>query len=215
MKHLITCFALGIACAAGAQTGLVEFPYNPDADNDDIIGVNDLLELLSLFGGEFAEENLYLNELESAAIYQVAGNWSYGGCMAECAKLPSGKWTMIDLQTWSEFQLQIPSNTYMWLSDEDLRRIQMNTSYPFPYIDNSGVIGWGEGTPSEKCFCETHERPKVEYSYCSGSSIQSCANDKVADGWYPLSGISSHQNGAGTSSGSAQLIYQAFWRWAE
>ncbi|HAS35760.1 MAG TPA: hypothetical protein DCS15_04685 [Flavobacteriales bacterium] len=42
MKHFITCLALGIACAAGAQTGLVEFPYNPDADNDDIIGVNDL-----------------------------------------------------------------------------------------------------------------------------------------------------------------------------
>ncbi len=47
MKHLMTLLALVVAVTAGAQTGLVEFPYNPDADNDDIIGVNDLLELLS------------------------------------------------------------------------------------------------------------------------------------------------------------------------
>ena len=73
MKHLITCLALGIAFAAGAQTGLVQFPYNPDADNDDIIGINDLLELLSLFGGEFSEESLFLNESETSAIYLIEG----------------------------------------------------------------------------------------------------------------------------------------------
>ena len=54
----MTLMALAFAFTAGAQTGLVEFPYNPDADNDDIIGVNDLMELLSFFGNEFTDENL-------------------------------------------------------------------------------------------------------------------------------------------------------------
>ena len=53
MKYFLTCLALGIAFAAGAQTGLVEFPYNPDSDGDSQIGVPDLLTLLSLFGESF------------------------------------------------------------------------------------------------------------------------------------------------------------------
>ena len=57
MKHLITCLALGIAFAAGAQTGLVEFPYNPDADNDDMIGTVICLTFEPCWM-EFSEEGL-------------------------------------------------------------------------------------------------------------------------------------------------------------
>ena len=64
MKHLITCLALVLPSAAGAQTGLVEFPYNPDADNDDLIGTVDLLALLSLYNSEFSEEDVYLSSDE-------------------------------------------------------------------------------------------------------------------------------------------------------
>ena len=99
--------ALCVAFAGGAQTGLVEFPYNPDADNDDIIGVNDLLELLSLFGSEFAEESLYVNDSNTAAVYHVEGSWKYGMCEAKCRELPSGKWRMIDYDTWAEFYLEV------------------------------------------------------------------------------------------------------------
>lgn len=59
-----------------------------------------------------------------------------------------------------------------------------------------------------QCFCYTRERPKVEYSYCAGGDITACANQKVADGWYQLEGISATTLSMGT-------IYQAFWRWAE
>jgi hypothetical protein len=67
-----------------------------------------------------------------------------------------------------------------------------------------------------KCYCAAHELPKVEYSYCEGSDIQECAEDKVTNGWLPLNGVSSHHlyPGGGTLS-NYQYKVQAFWRWAE
>ena len=54
MKHLITCLALGIACAAGAQgTTIHEYPWNPDWNNDNYVGSSDLTGFLSAFGSEF------------------------------------------------------------------------------------------------------------------------------------------------------------------
>ena len=58
----MTLLALVVAVTAGAQTGLVEFPYNPDADNDDIIGTADLLALLSLYGSEFSAYTLSFDQ---------------------------------------------------------------------------------------------------------------------------------------------------------
>ena len=46
MKYLLTCLALGIAFAAGAQFS----SWNPDYDEDGLIGASDLLALLSVFG---------------------------------------------------------------------------------------------------------------------------------------------------------------------
>ena len=215
--------ALCVAFAAGAQTGLVEFPYNPDADNDDIIGVNDLLELLSLFGGEFAEESLYLNDSNTAAVYHIEGSWKYGLCEAKCRDLPSGKWRMIDYETWAEFYLEVEqmciagTNT-AWLRETPVQP-PANSSSNLPSIygdyDDKGRLTFFPNTTNCTCVCETHERPKVEYSYCEGGDIQSCAEVKVADGWYPLSGITSNPSFNGSSDHSTQKVYQAFWRWAE
>ena len=79
-------------------------------------------------------------------------------------------------------------------SEDDFGRTDMHTMY-----DNVG------------CYCATHERPKVEYSYCEGSNIQECADSKVAEGWYPLGGISYSYMGSGGWNRNSQ----AFWRWAE
>ncbi len=92
MKHLMTLMALVVAVTAGAQTGLVEFPYNPDSDGDDLIGTVDLLDLLALYGLEFSEEDLYLNDDSTTAIY-YAGNMPYFPCLENCSTLP-GKWKL-------------------------------------------------------------------------------------------------------------------------
>ena len=44
MKHLMTLMALVVAVTAGAQ----DCAYNPDTDGDNLIGVTDVLQVLSL-----------------------------------------------------------------------------------------------------------------------------------------------------------------------
>ena len=54
MKHLMTLIALVVAVTAGAQgTTIYEYPWNPDSNNDNLIGVDDLLDFLPVFGDEF------------------------------------------------------------------------------------------------------------------------------------------------------------------
>jgi hypothetical protein len=46
--------ALVVAVNAGAQgTTIYEYPWNPDSNNDNLIGVDDLLDFLPVFGDEF------------------------------------------------------------------------------------------------------------------------------------------------------------------
>ena len=68
MKYLLTSLVLGIAFAAGAQTAQIDLPYNPDADEDSLIGTTDLLPLLALFGGEFEPDEILFNDV---ALVQV------------------------------------------------------------------------------------------------------------------------------------------------
>lgn len=55
MKHLLALMALCVAFAAGAQVS--NDAYDPDADGDNNIGVNDLLALLSLFGENDSDDD--------------------------------------------------------------------------------------------------------------------------------------------------------------
>lgn len=218
MKHLITCLALGIAIATGAQTGLVEFPYNPDADNDDIIGVNDLMALLGLYATEFSEEALYLNDDETSALFWT-GVQNFAMCKATCSDLP-GRWKMINMDDWSHFHNEVESvdsgNLFAWLSN--LEYSKEDDGFPLLAISRADAGGWPKGGiatiglgDNTNCFCATHERPKVEYSYCRGEYptdpfFQTCADENVENGWYPLGGI---------EVDAGQDAHQAFWRWAE
>ena len=50
----MTLIALVVAVTAGAQgTTIHEYPWNPDSNNDNLIGVDDVMGLLSVFGDEF------------------------------------------------------------------------------------------------------------------------------------------------------------------
>ncbi len=68
MKHFLTLVAMCLAFAVGAQTAQIDLPYNPDADEDSLIGTTDLLPLLALFGGEFEPDEILFNDV---ALVQV------------------------------------------------------------------------------------------------------------------------------------------------
>ena len=224
MKYFLTCLALGIAFAAGAQTGLVEFPYNPDADNDDLIGTEDLLALLSLYGSEFSEEDLYVNDDSTTAIY-YAGSMMFSDCFRNCSQLPSN-WKIPSAEQIMQFDLSMLDNYVSWLDGPMSYHTGTTSTKHYTIITgDAGGGNLGRITFEDydldyiNCYCYTEERPKVEYSYCEGTDIQSCADAKVSDGWYPLGGIVTHENLSYSSNGyqydGSTHHTQAFWRWAE
>ena len=86
MKHLLTAIACCLAVAGSAQT------WNPDADFDNVIGVEDLMALLSVFGTEWTAEYPQDPEYDLAAYN--AGMMELFDCVRECnsngAKVISG-----------------------------------------------------------------------------------------------------------------------------
>ena len=60
-KHMLI---LATASAALSATAQVTLPYNPDGDANGLIGVTDLQDLLSTYGGEFAPGTIMVNAVE-------------------------------------------------------------------------------------------------------------------------------------------------------
>ena len=63
MKHLLTIISCLLALNLSAQEVVVEYPYNPDFENDGNVGVEDLLQLLSSFGMAFEVGELTIDEV--------------------------------------------------------------------------------------------------------------------------------------------------------
>ena len=214
MKHFMTALVCLFAMNMSAQTGFVEFPYNPDSDNDDIIGIEDLMGLLSLYGSEFSEEGLYLSTDSTDALYHT-GSMYYPQCYKSCNDLP-GNWHIptrdemykhdLASLTGTGCFIQADVSGYGDLSPEYHRT--MFVGYASSNSNNGRMTSDGYNY-QRQCYCAAHERPNVEYSFCEGVEIfEVCAQEKVAAGWYPL-------------GGNSQISYygphklQAFWRWAE
>ena len=199
--------------------GPVEFPWNPDSDGDDFIGVNDLMALLGEFDSVFSEEALYLSEDSTSAMYD-AGTLKFLECQIACNNLP-GRWSIPKLN-----EVHVVGQE-MWLNSSIGDMIAEN---PF-FIASSGNFSRGPASYALGCFCVTKERPKVEYTYCDGGdpsdeTFTQCINEKLAEGWYPLSGFPNHYDyhGYGSAGGQSNSDYRvhtvknthaSFWRWAE
>ena len=213
MKHLTTLLTLLLSCSMHAQ-GPVEFPWNPDADGDDFIGVNDLMALLGEFDSVFSEEALYLSEDSLSAMYEVGGPINFIQCQLACNNLP-GRWKMPQLN-----EILFVADNFMWLETQPGGMKIVNNQLQPTYLSPNGSIWQVDASQVRHCFCVTKERPKVEYSYCSvpsdGNNVvgvqqfvddfQACCDAKVQEGWYPLGGM---------ARGAVEDQSQAFWRWAE
>lgn len=219
-----------MAFTTAAQAQFPYLPYNPDENSDGLIGVADLQGLLALYSQEFSGATLSNNG--NIAVVEVGNGLSYYSCSAQCASLP-GPWSIVDDNT---VGLVLPD-------------LQMNGGYAWfkagtssgEYSSGQGITPSGEtgpGTPvltdnAYRCFCYAKQRPRVEYSYCSGGdpteeAFNQCISEKLAEGWYPLSGFPTardrqHATGAqayNVSNGVGASPYQAqthasFWRWEQ
>jgi hypothetical protein len=227
MKHSLIACALFFCGVINAQTGFVEFPYNPDSDGDDFIGITDLLSLLSLYESEFSEEGLFLASDSTEALYYT-GNKTYAQCHKSCNDLP-GKWWIPNYSDILLFDLNLSvippgGNLIAWIdsylpSHQPLNAGQSRSviagvqdgMYSSPTPQDNGTIVVIDSKTINGCACFTRERPRVEYVLCQGSTagdpnFESCIMNKTSEGWYP--------------SGSVQISpsnnhIQAFWRWRE
>ena len=102
MKHLLTAIACCFALAGSAQS---EWPWNPDADYDNVIGVEDLMALLSVFSSEFVLDlpgsepyTLALAHSGSKGLLECLGHChSIGGHVARSEEIMVFDSTIVDL----------------------------------------------------------------------------------------------------------------------
>ena len=93
----MTLMALVVAVTAGAQDWI---PWNPDADFDNVIGVNDLMELLSVYGSEFV---LDVPDSEPYTLaLQPAGHMKYWECESYCYGIGGHVATWVELNLYPD-----------------------------------------------------------------------------------------------------------------
>jgi len=196
-----------------AQTP-VEFPYNPDFDGDDFIGVLDLVELLALYETTFSEENLYLSEDSSGAVINL-GQMAYPQCAYQCSNLP-GKWRVALLEdlgmVWDSLLTIAPGISWLGGTGSQLEISYVSTTPTSTMYVPTAINGMIASSSSQNhCLCAIREMKPVEVSYCTGNYAMSgsfelpCVDEKLSEGWLPLGGLSI-SSGKGT---------QTFWRWAQ
>jgi len=148
MKHLLALMALCVAFAAGAQT------WNPDADFDNVIGVEDLMALLSVFGTEWTEEYPQNPEYDLAAYY--AGELDLFDCIDSC-RVNNGK--VISINEYSAFRDSIDvaiGHTAAALCG--LGYGGSNSYYNEAWFSTSSRFGYGRIR-------------RGGYGYCNGSTV--------------------------------------------
>ena len=105
MKHLLTAIACCLAVAGSAQTF---YPWNPDSDNDNIIGVEDLMSLLSVFGDEFTLEADSIFEF-TYSLYD-AGELNRYQCVSRCKAIGGRIPLSSELMMWDSTLMDLPFN---------------------------------------------------------------------------------------------------------
>ena len=213
MKHLMTLVALLVSTAAVAQ--IPTLPWNPDGNDDQYIGLPDLLDLLTVYGQEF-ENAVLSNDSSSALIF--TGVLQFPVCCQSCDELP-GHWDVANYRevgpVWDEIRA---SEEDTWFGDQSYS----GTSYQVLYWKSLPVnpaYAYLDGPTREldagkRCYCVAKQLPRVEYSVCASSSnnsfrtaasIEACCQQKVSEGWLPLGGTAE----------SDYTVSQAFWRFAQ
>ena len=218
MKTSFTTLLLMVGFGTFAQVNF-NLPYNPDANGDGLIGVADLQGLLATYGSEF-ENAIVAGDGESAIMDM--GNMGYAQCQYACQKMP-GYWTLPDAADLTPvFPLVENMGIFQfWLKEKSDAAIIIDGLVGVPmlqYHSPGNLLAGGAGGShlvyetnifvAKNCYCSTKQLPRVEYTYCEGTSIQTCANGLASEGWYPVGGAMKHN-----SEGENKI--QAFWRWAQ
>jgi len=186
MKHLMTLLALVVAVTAGAQTAT----WNPDYNGDSIIGVDDLLGLLSAFGIESFESEsqgitidlVYWNDgTLDHVYYDIPANTS------QILSRPStdGTTRHYRLATDSVLigqEIQVIIGSHVAWSHSGSIVIEKETVEGW-----QGICGWWKSYSSYTTGCWPYDCQPANSNSNSNSSIAHFLRVKMTeDGWIPM-----------------------------
>ncbi len=232
MKLLLTSLLLGLSVLASAQSDGFQypFPYNPDGNSDGYISLNDMLDLLSVYGQEYPQS------FYSDTTVAVLNLGLMGSHNCEFQARQAGKdWRILRISDVSRFlpgiAATLSSSSILrrgWCQRDDNQSMTSGMSwnpennpdeFNYDYVfSNDSVrlrfqVNQTTSTyyPTEKrhCFLVSEVRPTFEFSYCdtySGGDFNTCVTDKLNDGWIPM---------PGGNRNSPSGYYQGFWRIVE
>ena len=142
MKHLLTAFACCLAVAGSAQSDA--YPFNPDSDGDGIIGVEDLLALLSDFGMEAVVETCFKGNI---CVYNANGG-NENNSEPNCGTIIGKTWN------WGGGGLNIIHLTNEGYSQGDVIHVyhhKDNCNYESLYIKTLSSDSWTTCWVSSSC----------------------------------------------------------------
>ena len=215
MKNFFTLTLCFLTLSLTAQVDY-PFPYNPDVNSDGYIGINDLMELLSIYGEEFGSDQLFSTSDQALV---VLGLMNRPECEFQCSQL-NGDWKIADVLGIAFFrEIILSDSTYHWCLSTDGYAVGgvYNNVPSYTIIRPYDLrMRTDEAFNINECACLTRAYPIVEYSYCTGGtsiydpgvdSFQTCVNERLLEGWHLLGGIS-------RDSGNSSRL-QAFWKYTD
>ena len=165
MKYLLTCLALGLAFAAGAQT------WNPDVDSNNAITVEDLVSLLSVFGLEWMDSAniLTIDSLDytEASLHIVT--------LADGSFRVSPIWNIeVSEETDVIFitDLEYPQSTFVDYASGFLpsgpeiiaESGEVQIELPQNALLKSMIVGFDDSTPPSQCVYQTGDYLSVQFN---------------------------------------------------
>ena len=167
MRTLITIVIAALSLNAFGQTEY-PYPYNPDGNNDGLISLNDLMDLLALYGLEYNAGVLATDSI--SAIYYT-GEMDYWDCTSSCVGL-SGNWKVLDhylVGSYKDDLLESP-NLFIWLDHSSRIDVGRYAERPSNLLKEN----WSENHNYFEydvldCFCQTRTRADIEdINLCEG-----------------------------------------------
>ena len=236
MKRILTLIVCAISLNAVGQVPNY-LPYNPDFDGDSWIGINDLLNVLSVYAAEWENGELLVSSDSTAAMLYV-GEKEIHWCYHDCVNL-NGPWQVAQKK---DFMRHMPMleefygkpmiqpfenralRDAVWIGSgetsmniyslqgyysSDGAEIQVDIANSNVYIDGVSYSQSEAANVSNDCWCAINERPHIEYAVCNA----------YASGGFEQC-VSQKQQEGWYPLGSVHVenftdYTQAWWRWAD
>ena len=173
MKKLST-LILAVACfTASAQTEY-PYPYNPDGNNDGFVSLNDLLDLLAIFGSEYYSGVLATDSI-SAIMY--TGELDYWDCTSSCVAL-TGNWKVLDHYLVGSYRNEIlgAGAQGWWLDHKAFGNDGYAQFWRLANQGNPDVLFTEPSDPyvHHHCYCQTRTRGDIEDLNLCENELDEC-----------------------------------------